>query len=40
MIKLRPTEERSPTAMLLENPYSINSTEYNPAAAFRFRQMK
>lgn len=40
LIKLRPTTERSPTSMLLENPYSTNTTEYDPHTAFRFRQMK
>ncbi|KAI0085133.1 carbohydrate esterase family 9 protein [Irpex rosettiformis] len=40
LIKLRRTEERSPTSLLLENPYSTNITDYDPKKAFRFRQMK
>ena len=40
VIKLRPTAERSPTSLLLENPYSINITEYNPSKGLRWRQMK
>ncbi|GJE95451.1 carbohydrate esterase family 9 protein [Phanerochaete sordida] len=40
LIKLRPTAERSPTSMLLENPYSTNTSEYDPHKYFRFRQMK
>ncbi|KAM5537547.1 hypothetical protein V8D89_008760 [Ganoderma adspersum] len=40
IIKLRPTEERSPTSMLLENPYEKNTTLYDPKVAFRYRQMK
>ncbi|KIP04862.1 hypothetical protein PHLGIDRAFT_36717 [Phlebiopsis gigantea 11061_1 CR5-6] len=40
LIKLRPTKERSPTSMLLESPYSTNTTEYDPKVAFRWRQMK
>ncbi|PSR81150.1 hypothetical protein PHLCEN_2v6485 [Hermanssonia centrifuga] len=40
VIKLRPPEDRSPTGMLLENPYSTNQTEYDTSAVFRYRQMK
>ncbi|PIL26899.1 hypothetical protein GSI_10037 [Ganoderma sinense ZZ0214-1] len=40
IIKLRPTEERSPTSMLLENPYETNTTLYDPKVSFRYRQMK
>ncbi|THH28657.1 hypothetical protein EUX98_g5540 [Antrodiella citrinella] len=40
VIKYRPTASRSPTGLLLENPYSNNETEYNPEKAFRWRQMK
>ena len=40
VIKLRPTAERSPTSMLLENPYEANTTIYDSRVAFRYRQMK
>ena len=40
VIKLRHTEERSPTSMLLENPWETNTTVYDPKTYFRFRQMK
>ncbi|OCH88874.1 carbohydrate esterase family 9 protein [Obba rivulosa] len=40
VIKLRAPEDRSPTGMLLENPYSINGSEYDPSLSFRWRQMK
>ena len=40
VIKLRHTEERSPTSMLLENPWETNTTVYNPKTHFRYRQMK
>ena len=40
VIKLRPTAERSPTSMLLENPYERNGSVYDPRAYFRYRQMK
>ncbi|KAJ8494882.1 hypothetical protein ONZ51_g2001 [Trametes cubensis] len=40
IIKLRPPTDRSPTGMLLENPYEKNRTLYDPAVAFRYRQMK
>ncbi|TFK91321.1 composite domain of metallo-dependent hydrolase [Polyporus arcularius HHB13444] len=40
VIKLRPTADRAPTGMLLENPYEKNSSVYDPTVNFRFRQMK
>ncbi|KAI0746214.1 carbohydrate esterase family 9 protein [Daedaleopsis nitida] len=40
VIKLRHTEERSPTSMLLESPWETNTTVYDPKTSFRFRQMK
>ncbi|TFK91320.1 composite domain of metallo-dependent hydrolase [Polyporus arcularius HHB13444] len=40
VIKLRHTESRSPTSMLLESPYEANTTEYDPRTHFRYRQMK
>ncbi|RPD56488.1 composite domain of metallo-dependent hydrolase [Lentinus tigrinus ALCF2SS1-7] len=40
VIKLRHTESRSPTSMLLENPYEMNKTEYDPGSYFRYRHMK
>ncbi|KAI9569587.1 composite domain of metallo-dependent hydrolase [Boletus coccyginus] len=40
VIKLRPTEERSPTSMLLEPPYTINDTRVDPTLPPRWRQMK
>ncbi|KAI1782293.1 hypothetical protein LXA43DRAFT_1051750, partial [Ganoderma leucocontextum] len=41
IIKLRPTEERSPPLpMLLENMYEQNTTLYDPKVSFRSRQMK
>ncbi|KAJ7636950.1 carbohydrate esterase family 9 protein [Roridomyces roridus] len=40
VIKLRPTTERSASAMLLEPPYSLNGTYVDPAARPRWRQMK
>ncbi|KAI0635470.1 composite domain of metallo-dependent hydrolase [Trametes polyzona] len=40
VIKLRPPTDRSPTGMLLENPYETNTTKYDPSKHFRFRQMK
>ena len=39
-IKLRPTADRAPTGMLLENPYEQNRSVYDPHAHFRYRQMK
>lgn len=40
VIKLRPTEERSPSSMLLEPPYTINDTRVDPTLPPRWRQMK
>ena len=40
VIKLRHTDERSPTSMLLENPWETNTTVYDPKTHFRYRQMK
>ncbi|KAI8973081.1 carbohydrate esterase family 9 protein [Trametes punicea] len=40
LIKLRPPSDRSPTGMLLENPYETNSSVYDRHAHFRYRQMK
>ncbi|OBZ68120.1 hypothetical protein A0H81_11871 [Grifola frondosa] len=40
VIKLRSSIDRSPTGMLLENPYSVNRSEYDPSLSFRYRQMK
>ncbi|KAJ7089249.1 carbohydrate esterase family 9 protein [Mycena belliarum] len=40
VIKLRPTAERSASAMLLEPPFSINDTHVNPFQRPRWRQMK
>ena len=40
-IKLRPTEERTPTSMLLEPPFTLNSTDdIDLSAPPRWRQMK
>ncbi|KAH0827801.1 hypothetical protein J3R83DRAFT_3426 [Lanmaoa asiatica] len=39
VIKLRPTEERSPSSMLLEPPYTINDTRVDPTLPPRWRQM-
>ncbi|KAF7969725.1 hypothetical protein HWV62_26136 [Athelia sp. TMB] len=39
-IKLRPTDERSPTSMLLEPPHSLNGSDVDPAIPPRWRQMK
>ncbi|EKM81020.1 hypothetical protein AGABI1DRAFT_105866 [Agaricus bisporus var. burnettii JB137-S8] len=39
-IKLRPTSERSTSAMLLEPPYTINGTHVDPSLPPRWRQMK
>ncbi|KAF8893820.1 hypothetical protein BD779DRAFT_1435509 [Infundibulicybe gibba] len=39
-IKLRPTSERSPTSMLLEPPYTLNGTKFDPSQPPRWRQMK
>ncbi|KAH7888764.1 composite domain of metallo-dependent hydrolase [Phlebopus sp. FC_14] len=40
VIKLRPTDERSPSSMLLEPPYTINGTHVHPSLPPRWRQMK
>ncbi|KAJ6532734.1 carbohydrate esterase family 9 protein [Mycena vulgaris] len=40
VIKLRPTAERSSSAMLLEPPFSLNGTYVNPFQRPRWRQMK
>ena len=39
-IKLRPTEERSSSAMVLEPPYTLNGTHVDPSIPPRWRQMK
>ena len=39
-IKLRSTEERSPTSMLLEPPYTINSSFFAENERPRWRHMK
>ena len=39
-IKLRPTIERSSSAMVLEPPYSLNGTHVDPSLPPRWRQMK
>ncbi|TCD63037.1 hypothetical protein EIP91_006073 [Steccherinum ochraceum] len=39
-IKLRPTAERSPSSMLLEPPYTINSSFLELTESFPWRQMK
>ena len=39
-IKLRKTAERSPTAMLLEAPYQLNSSFPKPDGPPRWRQIK
>ncbi|KIJ61333.1 hypothetical protein HYDPIDRAFT_42737 [Hydnomerulius pinastri MD-312] len=40
VIKLRPTDQRSPSSMLLEAPYTINGTHVDPSLPPRWRQMK
>ncbi|KAF8217750.1 carbohydrate esterase family 9 protein [Mycena galopus ATCC 62051] len=40
VIKLRPTSERSSSAMLLEPPFSLNGTYVEPFQRPRWRQMK
>ncbi|KAI0778058.1 carbohydrate esterase family 9 protein [Trametes elegans] len=40
IIKLRRPMDRSPTGLLLENPYETNRSVYDPSVAFRYRQMK
>ncbi|TRM61307.1 hypothetical protein BD626DRAFT_502095 [Schizophyllum amplum] len=39
-IKLRETEERSPTAMLLEPPFGLNGSDVDDSIPPRWRQMK
>ena len=39
-IKLRPTLERSSSAMVLEPPHSLNGSALDPALPPRWRQMK
>ncbi|KAG5220251.1 Carbohydrate esterase family protein [Salix suchowensis] len=38
-IKLRPTKERSTSSMLLEPPFTLNGTEFDPSVPPRWRQM-
>ncbi|KZT72054.1 composite domain of metallo-dependent hydrolase [Daedalea quercina L-15889] len=40
VIKLRPTDARTPTGLMLENPWEINGTLYDPSVSLRWRQMK
>ncbi|KAG7441138.1 carbohydrate esterase family 9 protein [Guyanagaster necrorhizus] len=40
VIKLRPTEEKTPSSMLLEPPFSLNGSYVNPSLPPRWRQMK
>lgn len=41
LIKLRPTAERSPSAMVLEPPYTLNGTaDRDPSLPPRWRHMK
>ncbi|KAH9930389.1 composite domain of metallo-dependent hydrolase [Amylocystis lapponica] len=40
VIKLRPTKDKAPTGLLLENPYSTNGSEYDPSVSRRWKQMK
>ncbi|KAH9913691.1 uncharacterized protein BXZ73DRAFT_106870 [Epithele typhae] len=40
LIKLRHTDDRAPTGMLLENPYETNRSVYDPHVSFRYRQLK
>lgn len=40
VIKLRPTSERSTSAMVLEPPYNINTSFPDPNLPFRWRHMK
>lgn len=39
-IKLRPTAERSPSSMVLEPPFSMNSSASSPLLPHRWRHMK
>lgn len=40
VIKLRPTAERTSSSMLLEPPYSLNTTDTDHLSRPRWRQMK
>ncbi|KAK0458000.1 carbohydrate esterase family 9 protein [Desarmillaria tabescens] len=40
VIKLRPTEEKTPSSMLLEPPFSLNGSYVDPSLPPRWRQMK
>ncbi|TFY65180.1 hypothetical protein EVJ58_g2133 [Rhodofomes roseus] len=40
VIKLRPTDARTPTGLMLESPWEINGTVYDPSLSLRWRQMK
>ncbi|GBE80175.1 predicted protein [Sparassis crispa] len=40
MVKLRPTSERSPTSMMIEPPYTLNGTEFDPSQPLRWRHLK
>ena len=40
VIKLRPTGERSPTSMLVEPPYNLNSSHIDNEQPLRWRHMK
>ncbi|KAH9935457.1 composite domain of metallo-dependent hydrolase [Fomitopsis serialis] len=40
VIKLRPTDARTPTGLMLESPWEINGTVYDPSVSLRWRQMK
>ncbi|KAI0769727.1 hypothetical protein BD413DRAFT_613748 [Trametes elegans] len=40
VVKLRPTEERSPTSLLLEPSFGLNGSEVDPSAPPRWRHMK
>ena len=39
-MKLRPTEERTPTSWLLEPPYGLNGSEIDYSLKPRWRHMK
>ncbi|KAK0220507.1 carbohydrate esterase family 9 protein [Armillaria fumosa] len=39
-IKLRPTEEKTPSSMLLEPPFTLNGSYVDPSLPPRWRQMK
>ncbi|TDL21140.1 hypothetical protein BD410DRAFT_316586 [Rickenella mellea] len=40
VIKLRPTQERSPTSKVVEPPYSLNGTQFDHSLTPRWRHMK